>query len=160
MVSEQEEPMGMAARIAAGQIAPWAVRIIRDPRQVRLVTAEPVTVLDADAAMQLVAAIKSAYPEVAPEQASWDGYGPPADPDQWQLAAEWLWCQGRHGDAIDNIVGTDADTDRRLAAFHVYEEAADMVANAAERVRRGHTEEACCPEKQRMNRGATLDLGG
>jgi hypothetical protein len=66
-VTSKNDRQGLAARMASGAMPPW--RVNKTGAQVRLITTEPVTALDADAAMRLVASIKAAFPETedAPE---------------------------------------------------------------------------------------------
>lgn len=90
----------------------------------------------------------------------WYGYGPPVDPQQWRMAAEWLVCLAIHG-GLDEV---EAEAERVKLDFTrmivMIDACADALHNAADRVEGGKTEEACCPDRQRRNRAYYLEQRG
>lgn len=85
------------------------------------------------------------------------GYGPPIDPEQWRLAAEWLTCRVIHG-GLDEAEAEAAQIDMGFTPMRVIVEAcAEELHKAADRIAGGKTEEACCPDRQRRNRAYHLE---
>jgi len=92
------------------------------------------------------------------KDAQWYGYGPPIDPQQWHLAAEWLMCNVIHS-GLDEV---EAEAERIGMDFTpmrvIVEACADALHEAADRIAGGKTEEACCPDRQRHNRAYHLEV--
>jgi hypothetical protein len=65
----EPEPVaaGVAARMLAGEHAPWRVAISTEPRAVHLVTHAPITPLDADSGMRLATALGAAFQDTDDE---------------------------------------------------------------------------------------------
>jgi hypothetical protein len=87
------------------------------------------------------------------------GYGPPAEPDQWRAAAEWIHCASIHGaDGLDlDAIAGEVELPWGKV-YSVVARVTDALKDVADTIAAGATKEACCREEQRRNHAVNVEM--